>query len=63
MNKYKGFIQIDGDFFNVDCVFSVKRWNFDRGKSIITFVNGEQKVVSESFLVLMNRIIEAKEEE
>ena len=63
MNKYKGFIQIDGAWFNVNSILAVKRSDFDKSNSIITFINGEQKVVEESLLVLMNRLIEAKEEE
>ncbi len=60
MTEYDGFIQIDGDWFNINSILSIKRWNFDRHRSIITFINGDQKTVSESVPSLMLRITEAK---
>lgn len=58
--EYDGFIQIDGDWFNINSILSIKRWSFDRHRSIITFINGDQKTVSESVPSLMLRITEAK---
>lgn len=63
MNKIKNFINIEGEWINVNCILSVQRWNFDRHKSIITFVNGDQRTVSESLTILMMTIDEAVKDE
>nr|DAR64311.1 MAG TPA: hypothetical protein [Caudoviricetes sp.] len=46
MNNYNGFIQLNGEWFNVNHILSVKYCDFERTKSIITFVDGNQKVVN-----------------
>lgn len=58
MIKYNGFIDIEGDYYNINAILSIKKWNFDRQQSVITFINGNQKTVSEGLHSLMMRVDE-----
>ena len=55
------FIDIEGDLYNVNAILSIKHWGYKGCRSIITFIDGSQKIVAENLQSVMTKISKAKE--
>ncbi len=55
------FIDIEGNLYNVNAILSIKHWGYKGCRSIITFIDGSQKIVAENLQSVMTKISKATE--
>ena len=55
------FIDIEGDLYNANAILSIKHWGYNGRRSIITFIDSSQKIVTENLQSVMTKISKTTE--